>query len=292
MKSLLWFAVAAVFCWTAYAAEQSPDGVWTAELRGGGAEISLFRHCLSADHGRPGMHHVVEIEAPVSRFAGLSDGDAASPAANVSFELREPAGTIAFEGRMAERTGAGHYRFTPDPGFVREMDSLGYRGFTEDQFLIFAAREFHPQTIRDLRAMGYEPTQEQIEEIALFGITAGVLHEFAGLGYRHLTLQEAVNFRLGRVDAAWIRDMRDLGYGDLSASQAANLAILGVMPATIRELRALGYARLTAEELEQMRAMRITPDYIRTLAAKGYTNIPVGKLMQLRALGADRILFK
>lgn len=318
MKSLLFVILAVAVCFSLYAASDLRSGVWTADLQDDRLQMTLFR---GKDSGARHIRNLIGFDEPLASFAGLSKTDLTSSAANVQFELRRAAGTISFEGRVANGTGAGHYRFTPNDAFVRDLDSLGYRGFNEEQLLLFAAHDFSTQTIRNLRAMGYQPTQRQVEELAIFRITPDLLHEFAALGYPKLSLQEAVNFQVGRVDAAFIKELRELGYTNLSASKLADMAIIGVKPAYIRELRSagltdltvqqltdlrignvtaerieayrkLGYTNLTAHQLSEMGILGVTPEYIRKLSEKGYDNVPVDKLLQLRTMGADKILFK
>jgi hypothetical protein len=318
MKSLLFVILAVATCFSVYAASDSRSGVWTAELQDDHLQMTLFRGRSTTGRGF-GVGNLMGFDEALGSFAGLSKADLNSSAANVQFELRRAAGTIAFEGRVANGTGAGHYRFTPNDVFIRDMDTLGYRGFSDDQLLLFAAHDFSPQVIRDLRTMGYQPTQREVEEIAIFRITPDLLREFGRLGYPNLALREAVNFQVGRVDAAYIRGIRELGYTDLSARKLADLAIIGVTPAYVRELRSaglndltvqqlndlrvgnvsakrieeyrkLGYSNLTAKQLSEMGIFAVTPDYIRKLSEKGYNNVPVDRLLKLRTMGADKIL--
>lgn len=297
------------------------NGVWTAELIDDKVQMTLFRGRDSGDRGGRGFNNTMGFDDVLADYTGLTKADLLSPAANVEFELRRPAGVMAFEGRVANGTGAGHYRFTPSDIFIRDMESLGYRSFSDDMLLVFAAHDFSPQTVRDLRAMGYQPTQREVEEIAIFRVTPEFLREVGRAGYPNLTLREAVNFRVGRVDAAYINEIRALGFASLSARQLADMAILGVSPKYIRDMRSaglgdlspkqltdlrvgnvtvarieeyrkLGYANLSAHQLSEMGIFGVTPDYIRKLSEKGYENIPIDKLLKLKTMGADKILFR
>lgn len=304
MKTLL-VLVAVVTCFSAYATTEPRGGAWAADVDGESLQLTLFRRDRGGTTG---------FREPLSAFTGLTKADATAGAANVTFELRRPAGTITFDGRFSEGEGAGHFRFTPSEQFVREMESLGFSGFTDDQLLMFATTDFGPQVIRDLRAMGYEPTQKEIEEIAIFHVTAELLHEYARLGYPNLTLREAVNFRIGHVDADFIAAMRTLGFTNIPARKLAEVAILGVRPSYVREMQAagltdltlrdltdlrigsvtaarieeygkLGYTGLTAHQLSEMGMMGVTPEYIRKLQALGYKGVPPDKMLKLRTSG-------
>lgn len=312
MKTLL-ILTAIIVCFSVYAASEPHTGAWTAELEGDVVQMTIFRGNSSRE-GKRYWNNTMGFSEPVATFAGLSLTDANSNAANVQFEMRRSAGTITFEGRFANGAGAGHFRFAPNAAFVREMESLGYSGFTDDQMLIFAAHDFSPQTIRDLRSMGYSPTQREIEEIAIFEISANVLREYSRLGYPNLTLRKAVEFRIGHVDAAYISGMRELGFTDLSAGQLANMAIMGVKPAYVRELQNAGLKNLTAQQLSDLKVGRIdaarieayrklgytdlspsrlaemgihgvTPQFIEELRTLGYENIPVRQLIEMKIFG-------
>jgi len=320
MRTALFAFAALALCFSAYATSDIRSGVWTAELQNDQLEMTIFHGRNVGFHQGPGQS-IMSMEDPVGSFTGLKKEDVTGSGANVQFELRRPAGTFAFEGRMANGTGAGHYRFTPSEAFVREMESLGYRDFKDEMLLVFAANDFSPQTIRDLKAMGYDPTRHEVEEIAIFRITPDFLKEMGRAGYSNLSLRDAVNFRVGRVDAAYISEMRELGYANLPARQLADMAIIGVTPAYVREMRAagltdlstrqltdlrvgkvsakrieeyrkLGYDNLSAKQLSEMGIFGVTPEYIRKLSEKGYNNVPVEKLLRLRETNADKIIFK
>ena len=315
MRCFLFAFAALALCVSAYASSDVRSGVWAAEMQNDQLDITIFHGHNSRDHS------IMGIEEPLASFTGLRNDEVSSSGANVQFELRRPAGTFAFEGRMANGTGAGHYRFTPSDAFLRDMESLGYSDFKDEMLLVFAVNDFSPQTVRDLRAMGYDPTRHEIEEIAIFKITPDFLREMARVGYSSLSLRDALNFRVGRVDAAYVNAMRELGYANLPAHQLADMAIIGVTPAYVRDMRAaglgelstrqltdlrvgnvsvkrideyrkLGYDKLTAKQLSEMGIFGVTPDYIRKLSEKGYNNVPIEKLLQLRQMNADKILFK
>jgi hypothetical protein len=253
------------------------------------------------------------FELSLASLTGLTAADIKSTAANVQFTMSKPAGTISFEGRFANGNGAGNFKFAPSEPFVREMASLGYTAFKDDDLLVFATTDFAPQTVRDLRALGYQPTQKEIEEVAIFRINAPAIKEFNRLGFTNLTLRELVNLRVGNVDAAYVQGMRELGYTDISARKLANLAILGVTPAYVRELRAAGLTESHAaadgepphrqhhpRQNRRLQTSRPDPDAARAgrlrhsrrdaedieeLRAMGYTNLTPHQLIEMRIFG-------
>jgi hypothetical protein len=318
MKTALLILLAVAICFAVYAAGDSREGVWTAEVNADGTalQMTLFRGHRDnhAGVGRYGMNNnVMGFELSLASLTGLTTSEIKSTAANVQFALSRPAGNITFEGRFANGNGAGNFKFAPSEPFVRDMASLGYAAFKDDDLLMFATTEFSPQTVRDLRALGYQPTQKEIEEVAIFRIDAKAIREYARLGYPNLTLRELVNFRVGNVDAAYVNGMRELGYTDVPAHKLANLAILGVTPAYVRDLRGAGLTNLTPQETEQLRIGNITvarineykhlgytlsphelsdfgihgvtPKTIEELRAMGYTNLTAHQLIEMRIFG-------
>jgi hypothetical protein len=274
MKTALLILLAVAICFSVYAASDSRNGVWTAELNtdGSALQVTLFRsnHESNGRFNR-GMNNVMGFELSLGSLTGLTPADIKSTAANVQFSISRPAGTISFEGRFSDGNGAGNFKFAPSEPFIREMATLGYTAFKDDELLIFATNDFTPQTVRDLRALGYQPTQKEIVEAAIFKIDANAIREFKRIGYPNLTFRELVNFRVGNVNAAFVNGMRELGYTDISAHKLADLAILGVTPAYVRELRAAGLKDLSARDAEQLRIGNITPAKITEYKRLGYT---------------------
>ena len=315
MKCTLLILCAVGICFSVYAATTDlRTGVWTATLREDDPstlEISLFQGKNQSRQWR-GFNNIMGFDVPLAGVTGLAATDINSSAANVQFALVRAAGTIRFEGRFSEGNGAGNFRFTPNETFVREMEQLGYKDFTDDDLLVLAAHDFAPQTIRELRQMGYEPTRKEVVELAIFRITAAVVREYARLGYPNLNIRELVNMRVGRVDAAFVNGWRELGY-TLSAREVANLAILRVTPEYVRELKAAGLTNLTPRQAENLKIGHITkarieeyrrlgydleprqlgdfgihnvtPQFIEELRSLGYKDIPASKLIEMKIFG-------
>lgn len=294
MKTLLLILAAIVICFAAYAATDARNGVWTAEVEGETVHLSMFR---SRDHGERWGGAQYGVDVALSAVSGLTSSQANASASDVQFTLNRPAGTISFDGRFSSGNGAGHYRFTPNEAFTKEMATLGYTGFDDNKLLLFAAEDFAPQTVRDLRAIGYGPTPRELDEVAVFRITAAVVKEYTRLGYRDLTFRELVDFRVGRVDAAYISGMRELGIAPTAARELSNMAILGVTPAYVREMRSSGLGELTPRQLTDLRIGHVNAERIAEYKKLGFNltaselrdfgihRVTVTYITELRALG-------
>jgi hypothetical protein len=263
--------LALVFFATSVFAADDRSGVWSARVDGDKLYVNLVQPPRDGNRGQNNIGTNLSFAA----LTGLTKSDIDADAANVTFSFAAPAGTIAFEGRFSKGLGAGNYRFTPNDAFLREMESLGYSGgFSDERLLIYALHDFRPQSIRELRALGYTIEKRQIDEMAIFRIDANFVKELAALGYPNPTFRELVDMRVGRVDAAFVKGMRDAGYGDISAREMAQLGILGVTPAYVRELKGAGLTSLTPKEATDLKIGRITAALIAEYRRLGYDLTP------------------
>jgi|ERR1051326_629142 hypothetical protein len=284
MKTLVIFLAAVLLGFAAYAAaEDVRTGVWTADiLKDTHVEISVFPGHATENRFKG---NIIGFRVPLSRLSGFTGADG-----DTKFTLRAAAGAIDFEGHFRDAQGAGHFVFTPSADFVREMAKLGYTDFREDSMLIYTVHDLSPSTIRELRAMGYDPSRRELDEVAIFHITPEAIREFARLGYPNLTLRELVNMRVGNVDAGYISALRDAGYDHLTAHEISEMAILGVTPKYIREMQAIGLKDLSSRQLRDMKAIGVTPEYIKEMNDAGVHELR--KIIDLKATGAADILLK
>jgi hypothetical protein len=286
------------------------EGVWTAKLNGD--KVSLQ---ISLDHqdrrGHFNFGDTYSLQTASTRFEGFD------PSAHESaFTLHSPAGTVSFDGSFRNGLGAGHFTFAGNDAFVREMSSLGYDNFKDEDLLVFAMHQFGPATLRELKSLGYNLNKEEVTEAAVFNVNAAMIKEFAALGYEKLKFKDAVDLRVGGVDRAYIEALRALGYRNLSAAEVAELAIIGVTPTYVRDLRdagltglsandlqelkvgninkaridayrRAGYPHLTARQLSEMGVQNVTPEFIESLKAIGYDNLSPDQLVELRAMGIN-----
>jgi len=303
MRTLLFTAVVVLAAFVAFAASEVRNGVWTAEMDRDGLNITLFQ-------GRAHGGNMMSLTIEVPKLTGLSPDAITSGGADVKFALVRAAGVFAFEGHFAGGKGAGHFEFTPDPSFLRDMEQLGYSGFRDHDLVLFAAEDLTPASVRGLRDMGYTIRQRDLDEIAVFHITPATVREYASMGYPNLPLREIVDLRVGNVDAAYIKAMRDLGFEHLSARQLADLAIQNVTPKYVLEMRAAlpsvtpqqieelkianittarieafrktGYPNLTAQQLSEFGLQNVTPEYIEALRKIGYDKLTPQQLIDMR----------
>src|SRR3954462_11123023 len=125
MKTALLILLAVAICFTVYAATDSRNGVWTAELNTDGTtlQMTIFRGNSESRLGnhRGNWNNTMGFELSLASPTGLTAADIKSTAANVQFAMSKPAGTISFEGRFSNGNGAGKFKFAPSEPVWREV---------------------------------------------------------------------------------------------------------------------------------------------------------------------------
>ncbi|MGZ4807946.1 MAG: hypothetical protein ACXV7D_01335 [Thermoanaerobaculia bacterium] len=298
MRSFLLTLLAIVVAFAAFAASELRSGVWTAELDIDGLNVTIFQ---GRHRQGPGFGNMMSLTVQVPKLTGLSTDAVSGNGADVKFALVRAAGVISFDGHFANGKGAGHFDFTPDPSFLREMEQLGYAGFRDDELLLYAAEDLSPSSLRELKTMGYDISRRDLDDVAVFNITPARVKEYASLGYPNLTLREIVDLRVGNVDATYIQSMRDLGFEKMSARKLADMAIQGVSPKYVREMRA-AVPSISPDALMNLRIANITPARIDAYAKAGYPKLSIAELSDfglqnvtpqyiedLRKLGYDKL---
>lgn len=249
-------------------------GTWKAERRKDGIQLEMEIR----EDGPHGRHHMQESDLyPEKDLVGLGSGS--------GFELRRAAGTFHFEGRFDGAVGAGTFTFQGNPGYVKEMASLGY-DVKNDQLLQMALFDLSPAFVRDLGGLGYTRVPlERLIEFRIHGVSTDFIRGLNDQGYRDVPPERLVEFRIHGVKPELIQSLKGLGLGRLDPEDLINLQIHGASPEFIRAIAAEGYRGLTAEDLINFRIHGVTPEYVRGLAAVGYRNVKAADLIDFRIHG-------
>ncbi|HKV10470.1 MAG TPA: M56 family metallopeptidase [Thermoanaerobaculia bacterium] len=252
------------------------QGVWTGERRKDGRiQLQLKRRSQGEKDWSFGTNF------PASDLPGLDSG---------RFELRRDAGTFTFEGRFdgtgPEAQGAGTFSFQPDPGYVRDMASLGYR--VEDKIVELALLDVSRASVRELRSIGYgDLSLDDLIEFAIFRVTPGFIREIGQLGFTDLPAKRLVEMRIHRITPEIVREWQSAGYQDLTLDRLMELTIHRATPEYVRELAALGLKDLSLEDVVELRIFRVTPEFIRELANLGYRDVSADEVVELRVHRID-----
>ena len=309
------FAAVVVVCAFAVNAGAAIHGAWTASADGekpGLIQLNMIRR--NSNWGNT---------TDLAALSGLTNAQihAASPTP-VSFEIRRDAGAIRFDGSFRNGDGAGQFDFTPNRAFldtlrslnvdltsdrdddeetslfrlamhdvslafIREMQSLGYRG-PIDTYVRFRIHGVTPALVRDFASLGFKDlSSEDLIRSQIHGATPEYVRSMRAAGFTALSMDDLVRSHIHGATPEFIAKMRQRGYGELSMQDYVRFRIHGVTPEFVDALRDLGYTRVEARDLVRMRIHGVTPEYIRDMQAAGYHNIPAGELVRMRIHGID-----
>lgn len=285
MKTLILILCAVAICFGAYAATNTHAGVWTAELKDDHLQVTIFQSRQDAANRMRNYDDRMGFDVLLTELAGITRGEITAEASNVKFLLTREAGTVTFDGRFSDGSGAGHFDFHANEGFVHTLGTLGFSDPKPEHLLIFTVENLTIETVRGLQSLGYQLTDRELVDVAIFGITPQVVKEYGRLGYTSLPIRDLVELRIGHVDAGYLQGMRDLGISALSAREAANAGILGVTPAYIREMRAAGLEATTIREVTDLRVGHITTARIEEYRRAGYPGLTARQLSELGIQG-------
>jgi hypothetical protein len=246
-----------------------------------------------AEAGAPGRLHLTLSTAwtnastlEAARLEGLSPAQVSSSGGPVSFRLRREAGWFAFEGWFRGGRGAGHFDFTPDPGFAAALARRGLERPTAAQQLSLARHDLGLEFLDALTTHGYvKPATRQLVEAGEHGVGLAYLRDMAALGHRLGSLEALVTLRDHGVTPAYVGAVGSLGYRGLSADELTRLVDHGVRPAFIQELQRLGYQGLSSDQLIRMRDHGISASFVQNANSRAGKRLPVETLMDLRARG-------
>lgn len=238
---------------------QPVAGMWAASLEGERLQLHLTQ-------GKPGWNNF-GFGVALRDFTGLSEALAgAADLTPVAFELRKEAGTVAFTGHFRQGEGSGHYRFTAQDRFIREMQSLGYAPLTQTQLFRMAIHNLTPAYVRDMHSLGYRDLgADQLLKLTVHRVTPDFIRELGSLGYTGLSADQLKKMGIHGATPAFIRELQAVGYRDIPADKLVKMRIHGVTPAFIREMREAGFEDVTPDQLIKMRIHGIDSDYVRAM---------------------------
>jgi hypothetical protein len=272
----------------------------------GKIEFALIEH----HHGGTSTH---ESDWSTSSFVGV---DFSKPGRqDVRFIISRDAGKIECEGFLNDGEGAGIFHFQPDPNYLREMDSIGFKADEERQFSMAVqdvslefARQMKNEHLDDLDA-------DKLIAFRIFSVNAAFIEEIRATGLRISDSDKLVAFRIHgvtpemirtlhqagyspdedaliamRIHGAtpeWVAELKKRGYDHVDLEQLIAFRIHGVSPEFIDELQSLGYGHPDPDQLVTMRIHDVTPEYISNLRTRGMQNLTIDQLVSMRIHGID-----
>jgi len=166
---------------------------------------------------------------PFTRLTGITRSDLARDGARLTATLAAEAGAFTCTGTVQEGVLHGDSLFIPDPAFVDRMEKMGFGGFTsekleayaflnvqsdwarslqqagvkgmsEDKLIALRVQKVDPEEVRQIRALGYQPSLDDLIQIRIFHITPDFIRKMQDRGFKDLTLAKLVQIKIFKLD--------------------------------------------------------------------------------------------
>ena len=235
---------------------------------------------------------------------------------NVEFKLVREAGTISFKGQFDGQEGFGHFKFTPDDGYMAALKQMGvtdvedrrqfayftvnikkdyvdmlvhngYPHISQRDLISFAAMKIDKQFIQDWRGSGFDDADNPRNLISLkaMKIDRAYVDEMKAAGYDHLNIHDLMSLKAMKVDRAYIRSLgRNSDNTPIPVREVISYKAMHIDSGYVEGLRKAGYSNLSRNDVTSLYSMKVTPEYIKSLQDLGYTNISTRELTSLKAM--------
>jgi hypothetical protein len=287
---------------------ETHNGNWTISksAASGKVDFSLIEH---REHGTSSH----SSDWPMASFQGV---DFSKPGRqDVHFTITRDAGKIDCEGFLNDGEGAGLFHFQPDPGFQRQMRSLGFAVDDEKQFSM-AVQDVSLEFARQMKNENLAGLDgDKLIAFRIFGVDSAFIHDLRAEGLKISDSDKLVAFRIHGVTPAmvrslhqagyspdedtliamrihgaspeWIAELKQRGYDHVDLDKLIAFRIHGVSPEFIGKLQGLGYTHPAPDQLIAMRIHNVTPEYIAGLQSRGLHDLSVDQLVSMRIHGID-----
>jgi hypothetical protein len=283
MKNIIEIVLPVICVWTmsTAASAQELTGSWTMSPADGPGVVHFT--VLRRYEGGGTMHS--GRDWPVSAFQGLNL--AISARHDVTFSVTRDAGRLDCEGYLSDGEGAGLFRFTPDPSYVRAMSDLGFGGIDEDEQFSMAVHDvsldFASEIEReDLTGMD----TDELIAFRIFDVSPRFIRDLRQEGLTARDADTLVAYRIHGVSPDLVRELRRAGI-EADEEELVAFQIHGVSPEFVEQLEDLGYTNLEADQLVAMRIHNVTPEFISGMRSRGLSDLSVDKLVALRIHGIN-----
>ena len=86
--------------------------------------------------------------------------------------------------------------FKVDPPFVNSMSSLGFSHLPAEKLIAFKIHGVNADEVKQYRAMGYQPTEDELIQMRIFKVTPEFIHHMQDRGFNNLTIAKLVQIRI------------------------------------------------------------------------------------------------
>jgi hypothetical protein len=193
-----------------------------------------------------------------SKWSGVTPENLQREGAAVDARMKAESGEMRCAGMVHDGAMRGTYSFTPDAGFAKRMEAMGF----DDQ------------------------TPERLQGYAMLDVTTSWVKEMKDAGVSEMTAGKLMGLKALKVDAAYVKGMAAAGYPELRANKLTSMKAVGVSPEKVQAVRAMGYSP-TEEELIQMSVFKIDATFVERMKARGFQNLTIAQLVKIKVFKLD-----
>lgn len=90
--------------------------------------------------------------------------------------------------------------FNIDPGYAQSFPPMGYEQPDADKLIALKVQGVNADEVRQIRALGLQPTLDELIQIRIFHITPDFIHRMQDRGLKNLTISKLVQIRIFKLD--------------------------------------------------------------------------------------------
>lgn len=166
--------------------------------------------------------------------------------------------------------------------YLDAMQAAGFKDLTVDEIISMKIQGVTPAYVKEIHALGLQPTADEIVGMRIQGITPEYIREMRAIE-SNLTVDELVGMKVQGVTPQYAHELRELGL-TAGADELIGMKVQGVTPEYVRELRAAGL-KPDADELVGMKVQGITPEYVKALQAAGFKDLTSDEVIGAKVQG-------
>jgi hypothetical protein len=193
-----------------------------------------------------------------SKWSGIAPEDLQREGASIDARMKAEAGEMRCVGLVHDGALRGSYSFTPDEGFRKRVEAMGFGGVST----------------------------EMLQGYAMLDVTTTWIDAMKQAHVTGMSAENLMGLRALGVDAAFVRAMSEAGYPELGADKLTSFKAVGVSPEKVRAVRAMGFAP-TEDELVEMSVFKIDAAFVERMKARGFKNPTISQLVQIKVFKLD-----
>jgi hypothetical protein len=202
--------------------------------------------------------HSGDSEMIWSRWTGVTPQDLEHEGAAIDARMKAEAGEMRCVGTVHDAAMRGTYTFTPDDGFIKRMQAMGFDDIAP----------------------------ERLEGFAMLDVTTEYVKGMKDAGVTEMNSHNIMGLKALKVDPAYVKAMSSAGYPELRAQKLTSMKAVGVTPEKVQAIRAMGFTP-TQEELIQMSVFKIDAPFVERMKARGFKNLTIAQLVKIKVFKLD-----